>query len=97
MPDTATRLAVSLAIFVINLPFGFLRVRFKKFTRPWGRCIYIPILINIILRRFILHWDWTIAIPYLFTATILGHVLGGLWGKHHQKKVEAMSGLKIEE
>lgn len=95
IPDV-TRLSVSLVICVINLPFGFLRVRFKKFTRPWGRCIYIPILINILVRRFILHWDWT-AIPYLFSATIFGHVLGGLWGKHHQKKREAISGLQIED
>ena len=93
MLNIAIYLAVSLAIFVINLPFGFFRVRFKKFTRPWGRCIYIPILINIILRRFILHWDWT-AIPYLFTATILGHILGGLWGKHQGNRILIKSTLR---
>jgi len=84
---SVTFLIVLLAICAINLLFGFFRVRFKRFTRPWGRCIYIPILINILVRRFILHWDWT-AIPYLFTAAIIGHVLGGLWGKHHQNKRE---------
>ena len=91
----AIRLGVSLAVLIINLPFGFYRVRYKKFTRPWGRCIYIPILINIILRRFILNWDWD-GVPYLFAAAILGHVLGGLWGKRQQKKREAMSELSLE-
>ena len=89
----AIRLGVSLAVLIINLPFGFFRVRYKKFTRPWGRCIYIPILINIILRRFILDWD---GVPYLFAAAILGHVLGGLWGKRQQKKREAKSELSLE-
>ena len=86
-------LGVSLAVLIINLPFGLFRVRCKRFTRPWGRCIYIPILINIVLRRFILHWDWD-AVPYLFSAAILGHILGGLWGRHQQKK--AVSDVGIE-
>jgi hypothetical protein len=88
-------LGVSLAVLIINLPFGFFRVRYKRFTRPWGRCIYIPILINIILRRFILHWDWD-GVLYLFSAATLGHILGGLWGRHQQKKREAMSELSPE-
>jgi hypothetical protein len=91
----AMLLGVSLAVLIINLPFGFFRVRYKRFTRPWGRCIYIPILINIILRRFILHWDWD-GVLYLFSAAILGHILGGLWGRHQQKKREAMSELSPE-
>ena len=95
MPHIAECLYVSLAVFIINLPFGFFRVRYKRFTRPWGRCIYIPILINIILRRFILHWDWD-GVLYLFSAAILGHILGGLWGRHQQKKREAMSELSPE-
>ena len=91
----AIHLGVSLAVLIINLPFGFYRVRYKRFTRPWGRCIYIPILINIILRRFILNWDWDV-VPYLFSAAILGHILGGFWGKRLQKKREAMSELSLE-
>jgi len=85
MPDIAARLGVSFAIFVINLPFGFFRARVKKFTHPWGRCIYIPILINIAVRRLVLHWNWTV-IPYLLGATILGHIVGGFWSKRHSKK-----------
>ena len=91
----AIHLGVSLAVLIINLPFGFYRVRYKRFTRPWGRCIYIPILINIILRRFILNWDWDVVL-YLFSAAILGHILGGFWGKRQQKKREAMSELSLE-
>lgn len=91
----AVRLGVSLAVLIINLPFGYFRVRYKRFTRPWGRCIYIPILINIVLRRFILHWDWDGAL-FLFSGAILGHILGGLWGRRQQKKREAMSELNLK-
>ena len=75
----AARLGVAFLIFLINFPFGFYRVRFRRFSRPWGRTIYLPILINVLTRRLILQWDWT-AIPYLITGTILGHLLGGFWG-----------------
>ena len=81
----APRLGVAILIFLINLPFGYYRVRFRRFSRPWGRTIYLPILINVLTRRFILHWDWT-AIPYLFTGTILGHLLGGFWGRKRKEE-----------
>jgi len=38
-------------VLITNIPIGFYRKRFTKFSRPWARCIYIPILANIILRR----------------------------------------------
>ena len=39
-------------ILVGNIPVGFYKKKFTRFSRPWARCIYIPILVNIILRRF---------------------------------------------
>ena len=96
MPHVAKYICVSFVIFIINLPFGFFRVRFKRFTRPWGRCIYIPILINIFIRYVILDWDWT-AIPYFASAAILGHILGGLWGTHHQNKQAVSAELNSED
>ena len=81
----AARLGVAFLIFLINLPFGFYRVRFRRFSRPWGRSIYLPILINVLTRRLILQWDWG-AIPYLFTGTVLGHLLGGFWGRKRKNK-----------
>ena len=41
---------------------------------------FLIFLINVLTRRLILQWDWG-AIPYLFTGTVLGHLLGGFWGK----------------
>ncbi len=75
---------ISCVIFLIHVPFGFLRVRYKKFSRPWGRCLYIPIMLNIIARRFILNWDWKTAIVYLWTATLLAHIIAGYWGSQRK-------------
>ncbi|MEE9614204.1 MAG: hypothetical protein V3W31_04520, partial [Thermodesulfobacteriota bacterium] len=42
-------------IFVVatSIPAGYLRGRYPKFSRPWARCLYIPIVINIIIRRVV--------------------------------------------
>lgn len=71
---------ISVAALLVHFPFGFFRVRFKKFSRPWSRCLYIPIVLNIVVRRFILDWHWQTAILYLWPATILAHILGGYLG-----------------
>ena len=70
-------LLISLAAFVIHFVFGFYRGQFKRFSRPWSRCLYIPIVINIVVRRFVLHWEWQTAIVYLWPATLIAHILGG--------------------
>ena len=82
-------LLISLAAFVVHLTFGFFRVRFKKFSRPWSRCLYIPITINIVVRHFILHWDWQTAMVYLWPATLVAHILGGLLGADYKRQKDA--------
>lgn len=73
-------LIISLVAFLVHFPFGFFRVRYKKFSRPWSRCLYIPIVLNIVVRRFLLSWEWQTAIVYLWPATLLAHILGGFIG-----------------
>ena len=79
-------LLISLAAFVIHFTFGFFRGRFKRFSRPWSRCLYIPIVINIVVRRFILDWDWQTAMVYLWPATLIAHILGGVIGAHYESE-----------
>ena len=77
-------LLISIAAFVVHFPFGFYRVRYRKFSRPWSRCLYIPIVLNIIVRRFILNWQWQTAIVYLWPATLIAHILAGYIGSHYK-------------
>ena len=79
-------LLVSVAAFLVHFAFGFYRGQFKRFSRPWSRCLYIPIVLNIVVRRFILDWGWQIAMIYLWPATLVAHVLGGFLGTHYKKQ-----------
>ena len=79
-------LLISIVAFVVHFPFGFFRVRYKKFSRPWSRCLYIPIVINIVVRRFLLNWEWQTAIVYLWPATLIAHILGGYIGSHYKTR-----------
>jgi len=77
-------LLISIAAFVVHFPFGFFRVRYKKLSRPWSRCLYIPIVLNIVVRRFVLHWQWQTAMIYLWPAVLLAHILGGVIGSRYK-------------
>ncbi len=77
-------LIVSFIAFLVHFPFGFYRVRYKKFSRPWSRCLYIPIVLNILVRRFILHWDWQTALIYLWPAVLIAHIVGGYVGSRYK-------------
>ena len=61
-------------VLIGNIPIGFYRKKFVRFSRPWARCIYIPILVNIILRRFFgLGYD---IIPFTILVVLAGQFLG---------------------
>ena len=72
--------------FCGSLHLRIFRGQFKRFSRPWGRCLYIPIVINIVARHFILDWEWQTAMVYLWPATLIAHILGGFLGSHYQKR-----------
>ena len=65
--------------FFLHLPFGFYGARFERFTRPWGRCLYIPIVITIILRRS-LGIGYGL-IPYFIAVALIGQVIGKRLGR----------------
>lgn len=61
-------------IFLANLPVGFLRGRYARFSRPWARCIYIPLIFDIMLRRLVgLPYK---AVPAIVFAVIIGQIAG---------------------
>ena len=45
-------LIVALLVFLINVPFGALRSRHKKFTLMWWVYIHIPVPVVILLRIY---------------------------------------------
>ncbi len=85
-------LVLSLIIaFFLHFPFGIYGARFRRFSRPWGRCLYIPIVITIILRRS-LGIGYGL-VPYFITVALIGQVIG----KRLAKKRLALFSEKAEQ
>jgi hypothetical protein len=61
-------------VFAVNIPVGVLRGRYLKFSRPWARCIYIPVVANIVLRR-LAGFTYGV-IPFVIIALFAGQFIG---------------------
>lgn len=78
-------LLVALAVFIINLPFGYWRARVPVRSRQWFLAIHLPVPAVIALRVFSgLGWQLS-TFPVLVGAFFLGQLAGG---KLHRKKNE---------
>lgn len=68
-----------LIVFLINLPFGYMRSRAARFSRQWMMAIHIPVPFVFLLRVFS-GLNWTV-IPLLVLSDIAGQFAGGKLGK----------------
>lgn len=64
-----------LIVFLINLPFGYLRSKAAKFSRQWMMAVHIPVPFVFLLRIFS-GLNWTV-IPLLVLSDIAGQLAGG--------------------
>ncbi|MEW6215263.1 MAG: hypothetical protein AB1478_08725, partial [Nitrospirota bacterium] len=60
---------------LINLPFGYARVKTKRYSLRWFLCIHVPIPL-IFIARIISHLDIKY-IPIFAFAAIIGQFCGG--------------------
>ncbi|MFQ5480905.1 MAG: hypothetical protein ACE5DW_06475 [Thermodesulfobacteriota bacterium] len=65
---------LTLFAFVINLPFGYLRGKSKKFSFQWFLYIHLPIPFVIVF-RLIAGFSMKI-VPIILAASILGQIVG---------------------
>lgn len=71
-------LTAAVIVFLLTVPFGYLRGRAKRFSFQWLLWIHLPVLFVIALRTFAgIGWQW-ITFPALIGAFSLGQ-LGGGW------------------
>jgi hypothetical protein len=77
--DIASRVTVVIVLFsmtvMINLLFGYLRNKTRKFSFNWFLCIHLPIPL-IFLARVSSHLNFRY-IPIFVMAAVIGQVLGG--------------------
>lgn len=68
-----------LIVFIINLPFGYMRSKAARFSRQWMMAIHIPVPLVFLLRIFS-GLNWTV-IPLLVLSDVAGQLAGGRLGK----------------
>ena len=66
---------VTLAALVLNLPFGYLRGKTRKFSLMWFLYIHVPIPAIIVLRKYA-GLGFTF-VPVIAMGAILGQLIGG--------------------
>jgi len=64
-----------LIVFLINLPFGYVRSNAAKFSRQWMMAVHVPVPF-VFLLRILSGLNWT-AIPLLVLSDIAGQIAGG--------------------
>ena len=64
-----------LVVFIINLPFGYMRSKSTRFSRQWMMAIHIPVPFVFLLRIFS-GLNWTV-IPLLVLSDVAGQLAGG--------------------
>lgn len=76
-PMNSVGILAALLIFTVllNLPFGYLRARSRKYSVPWFLYIHIPIPFIIFL-RLTYGFNWK-AIPLMVAAALAGQLAGG--------------------
>lgn len=75
-----------LIIIVINLPFGFLKSRYKKFSIPWLLYLHVPVPFVIYLRK-VFDTELTLLFaPFYFGSYLLGQWLGRKFFEYRSKK-----------
>jgi hypothetical protein len=75
-----------LIVFLINLPFGYMRSKATRFSGQWLMAIHIPVPF-VFLLRVLSGLNWTI-IPLLLLSDIAGQMVGG---KLNKRKAERLT------
>jgi hypothetical protein len=72
---------VALAIFALNLPFGYWRAGLRKLSTLWFLAVHIPVLLGVGL-RFAVHLPFHLAtLPIFIAAFFAGQLVGGRLGR----------------
>ena len=68
-----------LAVFLLNLPFGYARSGTARFSRRWLLAVHLPVPFVILMRIFS-GFGWGV-VPLLILADAAGQLLGGKLGQ----------------
>jgi hypothetical protein len=88
---------VLLAIFFINIPFGYWRSNARRFSLQWLMAIHLPVPLAIGLRLSLLDWSWAL-LPFSVAAFAVGQYAGGKvrWLLSRRKEMRLSSCLVMD-
>ena len=72
-----TIISLALAVFLINIPFGYWRGNTRKFSIQWVLAIHVPVIITIALRLLSGLGFQLITFPLMIAAFFSGQYFGG--------------------
>jgi hypothetical protein len=72
-----TLILVLIAVFMINIVFGYWRSNTRKFAPQWFMAVHIPVPLSIGLRLWFLGWSWII-LPLFVATFFIGQYIGGM-------------------
>jgi len=81
---------IMLLVFLLNLPFGYIRGNSKKFSRKWMMAIHIPVPF-VFLMRILSGLSYTV-IPLLVLSDIAGQIAGA-----KLRKIEIIKSIRPTE
>lgn len=81
---------IMLLVFLLNLPFGYIRGNAKKFSRKWMMAIHIPVPF-VFLMRILSGLNYTV-IPLLVISDIAGQIAGA-----KLRKIETVRSMQATE
>ncbi len=68
-------IGITIITLIINLPFGYLRSKVRKFSLWWFLYIHVPIPLIFILRKLVgLGYK---AVPVIIVGAVVGQMIGG--------------------
>jgi hypothetical protein len=68
-------LLIAVFTFLLNLPFGYIRGRSRRFSPRWFICVHMPVPFVIAI-RLLTHTDYKF-IPLFILVAVAGQVCGG--------------------
>jgi len=77
---------VTLAVFILNIPFGYWRVNVKKFSFQWVLAVHIPVPFIIAMRILVSIGFFWYTYIFLVGAFFLGQKYGAYLLESYKKK-----------
>ncbi len=72
-------IGIGIAAFILNFPFGMLRVKTRKYSLNWLLCIHLPV-VPVVFLRMITGFNYKV-IPFTLIFSVLGQLLGVRTGR----------------